>query len=348
MENIFKTINPNENLILANLTANELADFLALIDNYMLDYRTYLGLDPSVTYGLEIECDWLRKKPMQRFLARQNLDYISEEPAWQVTKDFSVPKGGEVTSPILSDSEVCWEQLNLICQYLKKHAKIKKYAAGHVHIGANILNDDTQKLWHFLNLWMTYENIIYRFCYGEYLTPRPRIMGYAMPVADLIRSHYELFQDLVQNNDSIKDLFREICQLFHRDTFKKNCRNEALNFNNVKDFHSFQIRNTIEFRCPNGSINPIIWQNNVNLFVNMLTNGVGALYQEDIIKERERINGRKYNNLNSYSDIYLKQALEFSDLIFARNIDKIYFLKQYLKNNEVSTKILKKAKPFTK
>ena len=80
----------------------------------------------------------------------------------------------------------------------------------------------------------------------------------------------------------------------------------------------------------------------------MLTNGVGALYQEDIIKERERINGRKYNNLNSYSDIYLKQALEFSDLIFARNIDKIYFLKQYLKNNEVSTKILKKAKPFTK
>ena len=42
-------------------------------------------------------------------------------------------------------------------------------------------------------------------------------------------------------------------------------------------------------------------------------------------------------------------AIEFTDLIFDKNIDKVYFLRQYLKNMEETTsKYLKPAKQFTK
>ena len=36
------------------------------------------------------------------------------------------------------------------------------------------------------------------------------------------------------------------------------------------------------------------------------------------------------------SKIYVDDALEFVDLIFDNNMDKIYFLRQYLKSFEVS------------
>lgn len=50
---------------------------------------------------------------------------------------------------------------------------------------------------------------------------------------------------------------------------------------------------------------------------------------------------------SSYYKIFLDEAIKLSDEIFNKNIDKIYFLRQYLKNNEVST-IYRKCKKFTK
>ena len=59
---------------------------------------------------------------------------------------------------------------------------------------------------------------------------------------------------------------------------------------------------------------------------------------------------RYIDNLSEmpYNKIYLEQALEFADLIFNNNIDKIYFLRQYLKSFESSEIPLKKAKKFIK
>lgn len=38
------------------------------------------------------------------------------------------------------------------------------------------------------------------------------------------------------------------------------------------------------------------------------------------------------NDSKLYGEIFLPEALEFSDMIFDNNLDKVYFLKQYLKN----------------
>lgn len=51
-----------------------------------------------------------------------------------------------------------------------------------------------------------------------------------------------------------------------------------------------------------------------------------------------------------YNEIYLEQALELCDMIFTKNIDKVCFLRQYLKSFEVCKEVgqLSKASPFTK
>ena len=71
-----------------------------------------------------------------------------------------------------------------------------------------------------------------------------------------------------------------------------------MNFNNVVDFHSLKKNNTIEFRCPNGTLNPIIWQNNVNLFAHLLSSD--NLFQADLVNTRRLQNKHQNNNLESY------------------------------------------------
>ena len=49
---------------------------------------------------------------------------------------------------------------------------------------------------------------------------------------------------------------------------------------------------------------------------------------------KRKINDKKHIELPSYNKIFLNEALEFTDMVFDNNVDKIYFLKQYLKNNK--------------
>ena len=46
--------------------------------------------------------------------------------------------------------------------------------------------------------------------------------------------------------------------------------------------------------------------------------------------------------------MFLKKAIELGDLIFDNNLDKVYFLRQYLKSFEIGNNTLEKAKQFTK
>ena len=109
------------------------------------------------------------------------------------------------------------------------------------------------------------------------------------------------------------------------------------------NFRHFNTLGTLEFRCPNASFNPIIWQNNVNLFFKMLRYASSSKFNGDFINE-------KINKLDSgviYDEINVNDALELCDLIFDNNLDKVYFLRQYLKSFDLSQEY-KKAKTFCK
>ena len=101
-------------------------------------------------------------------------------------------------------------------------------------------------------------------------------------------------------------------------------RNEAINFENVSIIDGIKrLRNTIEFRSPNASSKAIIWQNNVNTLVKFLLSvtkeEIDGEYLDYLLKEEP-------STIPSLED-----TLQFIDMIFDNNQDKIYFLKQYLK-----------------
>ena len=170
-------------------------------------------------------------------------------------------------------------------------------------------------------MWSIYENIIFRFVYGDFLTARPKILKYAKPMAKVFWQDY---QHLNLYSPSLNNLIYRISQ----------DRYQAVNFKNVLagNYNKYCENNTIEFRCPNGSLNPAIWQNNVNFLVKFLIYSRSTSFDDDLLQNRYQLNLDRFMELKWYDQIYLAQALELCDMLFTNNLDKVYFLKQYLKS----------------
>ena len=325
-DNIFKILKPEDNEQLSKLSGSDLLDIIVLLDEFLLTMRNRIGISESVTFGTELEFE------------NANIPQISDDlyrglDSWRLKMDGSLKNGGEVVSPILVDKNSNWGELRRVCHTIKRNASIGDNSGGHIHIGTQALGKDRTSWLNFIKLWSTYENVIYRFVYGEYLSARPSI-EFAEPMSSILWEDYE---NLSKKNESLDSILYYIS---HK-------RYQAVNFYNVRDFEQEGEKNTIEFRCPNGTLESIVWQNNINLFAKMLLYSKRSDFNNDIINKRH--SKIKKIGIKYYNEVYLEQALEFCDLIFDNNEDKIYFLKQYLKSFEVvKTNEYKKSKAFTK
>jgi len=335
---LFKYFLPYENDKLSDMSGSELQDFLYYLNKYYLQLRTKLDFSSKVTFGVEIEFEKTKGiSELKKEMEDENIDSYS----WLPKLDGSLKQGLEIASPILRNSEKTWSELKKVCCIARRNGKILKNCGGHVHVGAHVLGTDVKSWLNFLKLWSVYENIIFRFCYGEYLTARNHILDYSeLCIKYFFENSLELSKESSISVKALLDIVSyERCQ--------------AVNFINVSEPLKYRKENTIEFRCPNGTLEPVIWQNYINLFVNILLYSKSSTFNEEIILERK--NKLNFQNdketewyLNLYNQIYLGQAIEFADLVFDTNYDKIYFLRQYLKNYEISEKPFIKAKRFIK
>lgn len=326
-------INLESNDSFYNLRGNDLKELLLYIESYFLEYRDTLNIPQNITFGVEIEYERTFK-----FLADR---YIKKHlPNWKSKSDGSLDSGGEIISPIMVDSKNYWDELKIICRYLtKKKADTLHNAGGHIHIGSNVLGRDIEAWKTFLKLYTAYEHVIFRFGYGDKINGRNKLLEYAMPSADILKDSL----DEIDQAKDIVDVYAEV---------PLTSKYVALNFQNVK-FKNMNdhIGNTIEFRCPNATTNEIIWQNNINAFTKMLLSSKQGVIDIDFLDyklDKEYI--PFYNNRYTYNNINLKNVLEFVDLIFDNNLDKIYFLRQYLKDykeTNISSTIIK-SKKFVK
>lgn len=325
---IFKFIDPNTNDLLIKLNNKDLIQFLNLLEKYLLEYRDKLNISDIETFGIEVEYDEGDREKVRDLLLEKDLKEFESK------RDGSVHDGGEVTSPILKNTPSDWKQVDKMFYVLKKEARMygSSHAGGHIHVGSQILGTNPTNYYNFCLLWATYEPVLLRFFFGEFITARSGLLNYARPVSDYFR--------LVIDDNKRKDKFYEEL----RDRFEYYGRYIAVNFNNNVLTNIEENMNTIEFRCPNGSLNSIIWQNNINVCTRLLEASL-RLKPEEIM---ERYRKNEFLNINeSFNDIYFKQALELCDLIFDSNLDKIYFLRQYSKGFQTSTDCKKKAKTFT-
>lgn len=332
--NIFNFIYPYENDLLKKISGDDLQVLLVLLDEYKLKMRNDTNIPKDVTFGIEIEVENLLSTKSQELY--ENLP--SED--WKTTNDLSLRRGIEVISPVLIDEEETWKEIVSICKYLNKISEISTNTAGHIHIGAQIMKDDSEKWLNLLKLWSVYENVIFRFSNGEYLNSRMSQQRYAPAVKEQFEKEYDTLKKCGYN---VTNLLRII----------KHDRNQAINFENIYPdrYNEFYKDNTIEIRCPNGTLNPVVWQNNINFFTKFLIYCNDNNYDYDTILKREEKNKKNKINYTKYDTIYLEQALELADLLFNNNKDKVYFLRQYLKSFEMDKSYnssLKKAKVFTK
>lgn len=323
--NIFSFINPLQNDKLSNLKGSDLQELIILLNSYYLELRRNINVDQKLTFGLELEFEYT-----DRNRVTNSLNELEIQDGWIIKSDASLEHGAEINSPILIDKEKSWQELDDVCKMVSKYSSIGRKAASHIHIGSHILGKEKESWMNFFKIWSAYENILFRFLYGEHLNDRDSIKYYAAPVS---KDLWELSQAKYQ---SMNALFMEATEI---DKYK------AVNFCNVDHaIEGIEERNTIEFRCPNGTLNSVIWQNNVNALLKLLLYSKSQKFNESIVEERHRIYGEDEIDIRHYNEIFLTAALELCDIIFDNNLDKLYFLRQYLK----SYKVGKRTQDYTK
>ena len=327
-------MNLSENDNFSLLRKTDLTDLLLFVDNYDLIYRTSLGIDKNITFGVEIEYENLLRKKVDKFINDNYSDWLSK-------RDGSLKVGGEITSPILTDVPKTWVELSEICKYLKKKkVDTLRNAGGHIHVGAASLGNDVDAFRIFLKLYTAYESVLYRFVYGDKISGRKDIDVYSRCVSQIL--YYYL-----KNINKSKTLF-DLKKCIPLDN-----RNYAINFRNIAfdDINRKVNGNTIEFRSPNATVNEIVWQNNINVFTRMIMASKGKSINEEFLNYKLKNEFYEFDyNREKYENIDLKNVMEFVDLVFDNNLDKVYFLKQYLKNYQINYgyKFAIKAKRFTK
>jgi len=323
---IFKYLNPNENNMLSDMSGLDLQDLLILINDVYLSLRKKLEFNEKITFGIEIEMDHARKTKIEEIILEQDL--------WEFGYDDSLFEGIEVISPILTDNEQTWKDIKQVCDLMKNNGKISTYCGGHIHVGAHIFDASIDAFLNFVKLWSVYENILFRFFYGEFLTPREVITKYAPPMS---KELYKFYKENLKVR-RINDLLYNICS----------DRYMALNYDYVTSLTSDEKGNTLEFRCPNGTLEPVIWQNNINLCINLLKYSKNKNFNDDIVSKRLKTNKTFDLSLEEYNFINIDQALELCDMLFTNNLDKVYFLRQYFKSFDMPTQKFEKAKKFVK
>ena len=343
MENkVFDFIHPSGCDNIGEFNQKDLTHLWDLLDLYLIALRDNLGLSTTTTFGTELEFEQAKVTPILKELRQQNFSN------WKLVDDPSLIdcKGAEVVSPILYDTSKNWQDLAQVCSIIRPNGVVGNYCAGHVNIGAHLLGSNVDKWMRFIKMWSIYERVIYRFSYGEYLTPPSNINEYAEPMAiDFMKCH-----KMLKNRDATLD------EIIH---YGQNRKHQGVSLAKVKNIDEFSLDNVIEFRCPNATLDPIIWQNNINFFVRLLEYCSSDRYDEDKIEQRRRIINRQGYNFNGqlsyYNEIYIEDAIELCDLIFNNNLDKLNFLRQYTKSFAITNQndkrnqfVLEQAKKMTR
>lgn len=162
-------------------------------------------------------------------------------------------KGVEVISPISLLNPIFLNELEIVCQFLKEHeGYIDECCSAHIHFDFRIFHKHLDALKKFILIMAYYEPELNRFFAGE--QEEIRIMG--------IIGFSKSINKVLQYLDSKQHLFEKNNLSEFLEKAKVLNRFYALNFSNAKLINILS-RNTVELRSPNGSLNPVILENNI-------------------------------------------------------------------------------------
>lgn len=235
---------------------------------YKNDNIAHITLPPEMTIGIEIESEG------DFYVEEQKKFYKN----WEQKNDATLNGGVEIVSPILKkgDETEIYEVCELL-QIMNQH--ISETCGGHVHIGANYLKtkEDYIKL---LEIWGNTEEIMYIISNKKGQAPRDNVLSYAQTISIKIDEALENGEIKIEEGYGVTQLIRQLKKV-------QTEREASLNLQNIGKSN----QNTLEFRLANGTLNPDIWIQNINLFGSII---VAARELQEIEQTNSQTNNKKY------------------------------------------------------
>ena len=249
-----------------------------------IDYLDKINI-PDYKFGIEIEFAGAVYKDVEHKLDEiikydqytcENLNEFlnkqKEYQEWQLANDGSVQdnvyhrarKGGEIKSPIITNEKQHWEKLKIICEMLRarEYIRVSDKCGVHIHTDKTIY-DDIEEYKNLVRLWILYEDIIYRFGYGERDVPRESLLNYAKPFS----AEFNLPTDIILKGLDMVESKRQLVTLLRFE------RKYGLNLKRILDDskdEDVKRKPTIEIRIYNGTLNENIIQNDVRFNMKLL------------------------------------------------------------------------------
>ena len=313
------------------------------LTEFYIPYRDSLNLDRNVTFGCEIEFNipgysgsLSDVSDLNAILFMRNLGYLYP---YKVTSEIN--DRIELITDVLQDGKDTWDTLKEVLRFLTLNKAYYNGKGGsHIHVGNQLILNDFNMFTEFLKLFACYENEIIRFTNGEYYFDRKQF-DYMCARSKTIIYDMLLKKDFIKNKNISINLCQKMTSInFPYTDFYKTTKigNNILYYD--KD-------NTTEFRTPTLTLNPIIWQNNINLFAKMMTCLRKPHFDNDLLEFRYNKDKNSFFHNKRYSD---EKAFELCDLVFDNVLDKYCFLRQYYKDfkKPKSFDLSLKSNDFTK
>lgn len=221
--------------------------------------------------GIELEAEGINYKNVKKIVAQMPVKkHIWTE--WNIDRDGSLGNGTEIISPILDNSENSMNELRYICDFMNTIGLYTSSSCGgHIHFDSGILGKNVKAWENLITIWNEAEEIFFKMSNDVGNVPRKTINIYAKKESSNILS---IYPDGCIRLKSEKDLEKLVKKMTPD-------RYYGINLSNLGN-----LKNTIEFRLPNGTINYRVVRENIKLFGSLLiiakelTNGEEKLYKK--------------------------------------------------------------------
>ena len=332
--NIFNYFTPKVNLIyLFNSLFNKslIKNFLPNSSIYDPNYQGKNGsinfeenfIVPSLTFGIEIEA----------INGNANVIRNLNKPllgTWLIHDDDSlVSNSVEIVSPPLNYTKDNINKIYWVCEFLKNNGlETTNICANHIHIGSNIL--DTKESWIcFYYLYSSIEQIVAILSNEKSQLIRKKASYYSKSIYEnfIEAMNKGIFND--NENIPLNDFISLLKELMQPD----NDRHYSVNILNISENKN---KETLEFRIPNGTLNPLSIHQNIKLFARIIL--LSKALSNDLDK------GLNYIDKLLHLPIE-KRAIRIINVLFKSDFDKKYFIDRWINNflekeNEEITKKL--------
>ena len=268
------------------------------MSNIPFVYRDKLNIPKNIRFGLELELDKIDPDEVYKLVRKEFGN------TWLIKEDKGLTKGEnrELVSPVLTNTKDTWVMLKRMADLLKKINPDYSHCSFQINFDGDMLPSMKTRL-RFLKLYAMYEDIIYRFSKGGDKNYRESMEMYASPI--ILSLRYDPSGNIQETLDEYT-----------------NQKRYGIAFKNID-------KDLIEFRTPNMTSEEIYWQNYINTFYYLLRCAANPKYDQDEV-DRYIDEFSEIYMLESYEILREDKARQFAKTIFDSNIDKNYFMHQYI------------------